>query len=86
MSRHELRCPFCRVVLETSETDLSTKPPTDESVAAIQRLIERDPSWAKVAVKVALTNSLPNRDEQFIAIDKMYRGELSYAEMRAIAG
>ena len=52
---------------------------------AIQNLKNRDPTWASVINYVEQSN-IPDKKEQICAINDMYNGKISYAEMRMLAG
>ena len=87
------QCPMCRVKLTNTEVDyyksLNSKTfiCTNEGLeAAIKRICSVDPTFNSVIQ--CLEDRVTNEEltTQVNAIDQMFQGKMSYAEMRMLAG
>lgn len=87
----EKKCPLCRTYYSHAEISTHALFCTDNNLAdnlekLIKKLIDRDSKW--ITPITFLEKSIPPQDLniQLSAIDDMYNGKISYAQMRMLAG
>jgi hypothetical protein len=89
----ENKCPLCRRLYERTESTQYAKycknyenNVADRVEQQINKLLSRNPDFA---LPIAYVGSMVSKDElnvQVSAINDMFAGKMSYAEMRMLAG